>query len=65
MPFKELNAMGAVKAINASLMSLRVDGTHFVSHDNVIKTLRDNGADMKTKYMETSVCGLAVNVIEC
>ena len=45
--------------------ALRGDGTHFVSLDKVIKTMRDTGADMKTKYKETSRGGLAVNVIEC
>ena len=65
VPCIERNAMGAVKAINASRMALRGDGTHFVSLDKVIKTMRDTGADMKTKYKETSRGGLAVNVIEC
>ena len=46
-------------------MSLHGDGRHFVSLDNVIKTMRETGADMKTKYKETSRGGLAVNVIEC
>jgi len=64
-PVGGLNAMGAVKAINASRMALRGDGTHFVSLDKVIKTMRDTGADMKTKYKETARGGLAVNVIEC
>ncbi|MNN82098.1 L-serine dehydratase 2 [compost metagenome] len=57
--------MGSVKAINAVRMSLHGDGRHFVSLDNVIKTMRETGADMKTKYKETSRGGLAVNVIEC
>ena len=65
VPCIERNAMGAVKAINACRMALRGDGTHFVSLDKVIKTMRDTGADMKTKYKETSRGGLAVNVIEC
>jgi len=65
VPCIERNAMGSVKAINAVRMSLRGDGRHFVSLDNVIKTMRDTGADMKTKYKETSRGGLAVNVIEC
>ncbi|MBX2835389.1 MAG: L-serine ammonia-lyase [Gammaproteobacteria bacterium] len=64
VPCIERNAMGAVKAINAARLSLRGDGTHFVSLDNVIKTMRDTGADMKTKYKETARGGLAVNVIE-
>jgi len=65
VPCIERNAMGAVKAINASRMALRGDGTHFVSLDKVIRTMRDTGADMKTKYKETARGGLAVNVIEC
>jgi len=65
IPCIERNAMGAVKAINASRMALRGDGTHFVSLDKVIKTMRETGADMKTKYKETARGGLAVNVIEC
>ena len=65
VPCIERNAMGAVKAINASRMALRGDGHHFVSLDKVIKTMRETGADMKTKYKETSRGGLAVNVIEC
>lgn len=65
IPCIERNAMGSVKAINASRMALRGDGTHFVSLDQVIKTMRDTGRDMMTKYKETSRGGLAVNVIEC
>ncbi|MGB5260614.1 MAG: L-serine ammonia-lyase [Gammaproteobacteria bacterium] len=65
VPCIERNAMGAVKAINASRMALRGDGKHFVSLDKVIKTMRETGADMQTKYKETSRGGLAVNVIEC
>ncbi len=65
IPCIERNAMGAVKAINASRLALRGDGSHRVSLDRVIKTMRDTGADMKTKYKETSRGGLAVNVIEC
>ncbi len=65
IPCIERNAMGAVKAINASRMALRGDGKHQVTLDRVIKTMRDTGADMKTKYKETSRGGLAVNVIEC
>ncbi len=65
IPCIERNAMGAVKAINAARMALAGDGTHFVSLDKVIKTMRDTGADMKTKYKETARGGLAVNVIEC
>jgi L-serine dehydratase len=65
IPCIERNAMGSVKALNASRMALRGDGTHFVSLDQVIKTMRDTGRDMMTKYKETSRGGLAVNVIEC
>jgi L-serine dehydratase len=65
IPCIERNAMGSVKAINASRMAMRGDGTHHVSLDKVIKTMRETGADMKTKYKETSRGGLAVNVVEC
>jgi len=65
VPCIERNAMGATKAINAARMALRGDGSHSVSLDQVIKTMRETGADMKTKYKETSRGGLAVNVIEC
>ena len=54
-----------LKAINASRLALSGDGSHFVSLDKVIKTMRDTGADMQRKYKETSRGGLAVNVIEC
>ncbi len=65
VPCIERNAMGAVKAINAARMALRGDGSHFVSLDKVIKTMRETGADMQTKYKETSRGGLAVNLVEC
>ncbi len=65
VPCIERNAMASIKAINAARMALRGDGTHFVSLDKVIKTMRETGADMKTKYKETARGGLAVNVIEC
>jgi L-serine dehydratase len=65
VPCIERNAMGSVKAINAARIALRGDGKHFVSLDKVIKTMRETGADMKTKYKETSRGGLAVNLIEC
>ena len=65
VPCIERNAMGAVKAINASRLALRGSGTHKVSLDKVIKTMWDTGNDMKTKYKETSRGGLAVNIIEC
>ena len=57
--------MGAIKAINASRLALRGTGEQKVSLDKVIKTMRDTGADMKTKYKETARGGLAVNIIEC
>ena len=65
VPCIERNAMASIKAINASRIALRGDGQHFVSLDKVIKTMRETGADMKTKYKETARGGLAVNVIEC
>ena len=65
IPCIERNAMGSVKALNAARMALRGDGTHYVSLDQVIKTMRETGRDMMTKYKETSRGGLAVNVIEC
>jgi L-serine dehydratase len=65
VPCIERNAMGAVKAINAARMALQGDGQHVVSLDKVIKTMRETGADMKTKYKETSRGGLAVNIVEC
>jgi L-serine dehydratase len=65
IPCIERNAMGSVKAINASRMAMRGDGKHKVSLDKVIRTMRDTGRDMQDKYKETSRGGLAVNVIEC
>lgn len=65
VPCIERNAMASVKAINSASMALRGDGTHYVSLDKVIKTMRDTGRDMNDKYKETSRGGLAVNVIEC
>jgi L-serine dehydratase len=65
VPCIERNAMGAVKAINASRIALSGDGTHKVSLDKVIATMRQTGADMLTKYKETARGGLAVNIVEC
>ena len=65
VPCIERNAMGAVKAINASRLALRGSGTQKVTLDKVIKTMWETGNDMKTKYKETSRGGLAVNIIEC
>ena len=65
IPCIERNAMGAVKAINAARMALQGDGKHHVSLDKVIATMRQTGADMSSKYKETSRGGLAVNIVEC
>ncbi|MBP8182690.1 MAG: L-serine ammonia-lyase [Rhodoferax sp.] len=65
IPCIERNAIASVKAINAARMALRGDGSHFVSLDKVIKTMRETGSDMKTKYKETARGGLAVNIVEC
>jgi L-serine dehydratase len=65
IPCIERNAMGAVKAINAARLAMRGDGTHKVSLDQVIATMRQTGSDMSTIYKETSQGGLAVNVPEC
>jgi L-serine dehydratase len=65
IPCIERNAIASVKAINAARMALAGDGTHYVSLDQVIKTMWQTGADMKTKYKETARGGLAVNVVEC
>jgi L-serine dehydratase len=65
IPCIERNAIASVKAINAARMALHGNGTHHVSLDKVIKTMRETGADMKTKYKETARGGLAVNIVEC
>jgi L-serine dehydratase len=65
VPCIERNAMGAIKAINASRLALRGDGAHFVSLDKVVETMLQTGADMQDKYKETSKGGLAVSVVEC
>ena len=65
IPCIERNAIASVKAINAARMALHGDGTHHVSLDKVIKTMRETGADMKVKYKETARGGLAVNIVEC
>jgi len=65
IPCIERNAIASVKAINAARMALRGDGEHHVSLDKVIKTMRETGADMKTKYKETARGGLALNVVAC
>lgn len=65
IPCIERNAMGAVKAVNASRMALMGDGTHHISLDKVIRTMKETGRDMQTIYKETSLGGLAVNFTEC
>jgi L-serine dehydratase len=65
IPCIERNAMGSVKAINAARLAMRGDGSHKVSLDQVINTMRQTGLDMSTIYKETSQGGLAVNVPEC
>jgi L-serine dehydratase len=65
VPCIERNTMGAAKAINAARLALYGDGRHHVSLDRVIETMRQTGADMQAKYKETSLGGLAVNVVEC
>ena len=65
IPCIERNAIASVKAINAARMALHGDGSHHVSLDKVIKTMRETGADMMIKYKETSRGGLAVNIVEC
>lgn len=65
VPCIERNAVGAIKAIEAARLALLGDGTHFVSLDQVIETMRRTGADMSDKYKETSLGGLAVNVVAC
>ena len=65
IPCIERNAMGAVKAVNASRMALIGDGQHKISLDKVIRTMKQTGKDMKSIYKETSLGGLAVNMPEC
>jgi L-serine dehydratase len=63
IPCIERNGMGAIKAITAASLALKGDGTHFVSLDSVIETMRQTGADMQEKYKETSLGGLAIHVV--
>jgi L-serine dehydratase len=63
IPCIERNGMGAIKAITAASLALKGDGTHFVSLDDVIETMRQTGADMQDKYKETSLGGLAIHVV--
>ncbi len=65
IPCIERNAMGAIKAISATSLAMRGDGTHHVSLDQAIETMRRTGADMQTKYKETSLGGLALAAVEC
>ena len=65
IPCIERNAIAAVKAINAARLALHGDGSHRVSLDKVIQTMRETGADMKDKYKETARGGLAVNIVAC
>ncbi|WP_338759802.1 L-serine ammonia-lyase [Massilia sp. METH4] len=65
VPCIERNSMGAIKAVNAARMALMSDGSHLVSLDQVIETMRQTGVDMQVNYKETSLGGLAVNVVSC
>ncbi len=65
IPCIERNAMGSIKAIDASRLAMLGDGVHKISLDKVIETMRQTGADMSDKYKETSKGGLAVNIVEC
>jgi len=65
IPCIERNAMGAIKAIDASRIAMIGDGTHVVTLDTVIATMLQTGRDMRDKYKETSKGGLAVSVVEC
>lgn len=65
VPCIERNGLGAIKAVSAASLALRGDGTHFMPLDNCIEAMRQTGLDMSTKYKETSLGGLAVNLPEC
>ena len=65
VPCIERNALGAVKAVTAASLAIKGDGTHFVPLDAAVETMRQTGMDMSEKYKETSLGGLAVNVVEC
>ncbi|BBD37729.1 L-serine ammonia-lyase [Aminobacter sp. NyZ550] len=65
VPCIERNALGAVKAVTAASLAIKGDGKHFVPLDAAIETMRQTGMDMSEKYKETSLGGLAVNVVEC
>jgi len=65
IPCIERNALGAVKAVNAARMAMNEEGGHKVSLDQVMRTMYQTGLDMQSRYKETSLAGLAVNVVEC
>ena len=65
IPCIERNSMGAVKAINAARMAMMSETSHIVSLDAVIETMRQTGLDMQSKYKETALGGLAINVVAC
>lgn len=65
VPCIERNALGAVKAVTAASLAIKGDGTHFVPLDAAVETMRQTGLDMNERYKETSLGGLAVNVVEC
>ena len=65
IPCIERNAMGAVKAVNSARLAMRGNGKHIVSLDNVIKTMYATGKDMSSRYKETALGGLAVNITSC
>ena len=65
VPCIERNGLGAIKAVSAASLALRGDGTHLVSLDACVETMRQTGEDMSVKYKETSLGGLAVNVPNC
>jgi L-serine dehydratase len=65
IPCIERNAIAAVKAVNAARMSMNGSGEHKVSLDQVIRTMYQTGKDMQARYKETSLAGLALNVVEC
>lgn len=65
IPCIERNAIAANTAISAVRMAMLGDGTHIVTLDQVIKTMKDTGEDMMAKYKETATGGLALNVVEC
>ncbi|GAA1330925.1 L-serine ammonia-lyase [Pseudonocardia xinjiangensis] len=65
IPCIERNAIASIKAITAARLAVRGDGSHYVSLDKAIKTMRETGADMKDKYKETARGGLALNIVEC